>query len=147
MTADATIATMTPVTAFAALEGDQNAVLVDVRTRAEWGFVGVPDLSSIGREALFVEWQSFPSMAVNTSFCEAVVDAAGGTLPEQILFICRSGARSHAAAEAVSAFARSQGLTAVCVNVVEGFEGDLDVERHRGKKNGWKAHGLPWRQT
>jgi len=147
MTEATTIASMTPVTAYAALEGDPTAVLVDVRTRAEWTYVGVPDLSVLGREAVLVEWRTWPDMAVNPEFPERVVAAAGGTLPEQVFFICRSGARSLEAARAISDFARSQGLAPVCVNVAEGFEGDLDDQRRRGRTNGWKAHGLPWRQT
>lgn len=138
---------MSPDTAYAALSDDSTAILIDVRTRPEWSFVGVPDLQGLGRQAILVEWRQYPEMSVNTRFTEAVIDASGGTLPEQIFFICRSGARSYEAAEAVARFAKSQGLNALCVNVAEGFEGDLDGERHRGQLNGWKARNLPWKQS
>jgi rhodanese-related sulfurtransferase len=32
-------------------------------------------------------------------------------------------------------------------NIAGGFEGDPDGMRHRGLVNGWKAEGLPWRQS
>ncbi|QHQ36637.1 rhodanese-like domain-containing protein [Algicella marina] len=145
--APANVTEMSPETAYAALTDDSNAILVDVRTRPEWTFVGVPDLSSISRQAHLVEWRAFPDMMVNEAFTEQVVAAAGGTLPEQIFFICRSGARSMEAARAVAGFAAAQGLHSMCVNVAEGFEGDLNHDRHRGGLNGWKARGLPWLQS
>ena len=58
-----------------------------------------------------------------------------------VLFICRSGARSRSAAEALSAAGHTR-----CFNVSEGFEGDKDAESHRGKRGGWKAASLPWIQ-
>jgi rhodanese-related sulfurtransferase len=118
--------------------------LVDVRTMAEWNFVGLPDLSSLGRRVHCVEWQSFPTMAVNPAFAaeaEAAVTAAGADKETPILFLCRSGARSRAAAVALAA----QGF-AKAFNVAGGFEGDPDEMRHRGNLNGWKAAKLPWRQ-
>lgn len=127
------------------LKGDPKAQLVDVRTAAEWTFVGVPDLTALGRQVLKVEWQSFPTMARNAQF-EATVGAqlksAGATASTPILFLCRSGARSQAAAAAMTA----QGFTK-CFNVSGGFEGDLDAARHRGHVAGWKADGLPWIQA
>ncbi len=143
----ANITEMTPETAFAALKDDSTALLVDVRTRPEWSFVGVPNLSGLSRQTALIEWRQFPDMSVNESFTEQVMDAAGGTMPDQIFFICRSGARSMEAARAVAQFADAQGLNPVCVNVAEGFEGDLNHDRHRGHLNGWKARGLPWQQS
>jgi len=71
----------------------------------------------------------------------------GGRMPSRILFICRSGARSLAAARAVAeAIGPGSGLEH-CTNVAEGFEGDLDSDGHRGTLNGWKTRGLPWRQS
>jgi rhodanese-related sulfurtransferase len=107
----------------------------------------MPDLSGLGREVLAVEWVSFPAMAPNPRFFEEVVEQAGGTLPDRLFFICRSGARSLAAARMVAAESASRGRPAHCTNVAEGFEGALDGEGHRGRINGWKAHGLPWRQS
>ncbi|MBS0471124.1 MAG: rhodanese-like domain-containing protein [Proteobacteria bacterium] len=125
--------------AWALLEKDPAARLVDVRTRAEWSFVGIPDLAPLGREAELVEWQTFPSMQVNPGF---VSDAAGSDKAAPVLFLCRSGARSRSAAIAMTQAGYSRAY-----NVVGGFEGDLDGERHRGNMNGWKAAGLPWKQS
>lgn len=122
------------------LQTDPKAVLVDVRTQAEWTYVGVPVLDQLGKQTIFVEWQSFPSMAQNLSFAEQV--AATGVAPDStVLFICRSGARSAAAAAAMTA----RGYEA-CYNISDGFEGPHDEQKHRGTTNGWKARGLPWAQ-
>ena len=123
------------------LKSDPKAQLLDVRTVAEWNFVGLPDLSGLGRRVHCVEWQSFPSGSRNPGF----VMEAGQALDDpkaQVMVICRSGARSRAAAIALT-----QAGFAQAFNIAGGFEGDLDSERHRGKKNGWKAQGLPWKQS
>jgi len=127
------------------LKKDPQAQLVDVRTTAEWTFVGLPDLTPVGRETLCVEWQSFPEMALNANFVAETsekVKRAGAQSATPLLFLCRSGARSRAAAIAMTRAGFTNAL-----NVAGGFEGDLDEIRHRGKRNGWKAEGLPWRQT
>jgi rhodanese-related sulfurtransferase len=142
-----TVDEMLPPDALAALADDPESALVDVRTRAEWTFTGMPDLGGFGREVLAVEWVSFPGMASNPRFFEEVVEQAGGKLPDRLFFICRSGSRSMAAARFVAAEAAARGQAVHCTNVAEGFEGDLDGERHRGRLNGWKVHGLPWRQS
>jgi rhodanese-related sulfurtransferase len=126
------------------LTANPKAQLVDVRTMAEWNFVGLPDLSALGRRVHCIEWQTFPTMAVNPAFtaqAEAAVTAAGADRETPILFLCRSGARSRATAVAFTALGFRQAF-----NVAGGFEGDPDGERHRGSINGWKAAGLPWRQ-
>jgi rhodanese-related sulfurtransferase len=127
------------------LAAEPKAQLVDVRTMAEWNFVGLPDLSQLGRRAHCVEWQSLPRMEVNPAFTEQAagsVTQAGADTGTPVLFLCRSGARSRAAAIALTAagFARAY-------NIAGGFEGDLDGARHRGQVNGWKAAGLPWQQS
>ena len=136
-----------PTDAWDILQTRPGSVLVDVRTRAEWGFVGVPDLSGLGRNPLFVEWAAFPDMSRNPAFEAQVTEPAGDQLPETFLFICRSGARSMKAAEAVAAHLAGEGWSGECLNVAEGFEGDLDRDGHRGTINGWKARGLAWRQS
>lgn len=136
---------ITPKEALALLKSDPKAQLVDVRSAAEWTFVGVPDLSSLQRKPILVEWQVFPGMGRNAEFDQAVAErlkAEGVTASTPITFLCRSGARSKAAAIAMTA----QGFTK-CFNVAGGFEGDVDAERHRGGTNGWKADGLPWVQS
>jgi len=121
------------------------ATLVDVRTAAEWAFVGVPDLGALGKEPILAEWQSYPTMAVDPAFAAglAATLAAGGVGPDApVLFLCRSGARSRAAAIALTAAGFK-----TCLNVAGGFEGPPDGDGHRGRVDGWKARGLPWRQS
>ncbi|MFV2034205.1 MAG: rhodanese-like domain-containing protein [Halocynthiibacter sp.] len=129
------------------LEQEKSAALVDVRTKAEWGFVGFPDLESLGHSPIFVEWASFPDMSANPGFAEMVIEKLGGEIPAKLFFLCRSGVRSLCAAEAVADALSQKGIPADCINVVEGFEGDLDADRHRGQLNGWKSRGLAWRQS
>ena len=129
---------------WARLRSDAAAVLVDVRTRAEWAFVGLPDLADIGKRVMTVEWQTFPDNRVDPAFAErlgGLLEAAGVSKDSELFFICRSGGRSRMAAEAMVA----AGFTR-CHNVAEGFEGPLDERRHRGSCAGWKAAGLPWVQ-
>lgn len=131
--------------AYAALSEQPDAALVDVRTRAEWTFVGVPDLSGIGKEPIMLEWQSFPPGEPAADFVSALgrqLDAAGLGRQAPLYFICRSGQRSHAAAQRMSAAGWTR-----CFNVTGGFEGPLDEGRHRGMRAGWKAEGLPWIQS
>jgi rhodanese-related sulfurtransferase len=117
------------------------ARLVDVRTVAEWNFVGLPDLSGLGAETHCVEWQSFPSGAPNPGFVAQVESALGPDKAAPVLLLCRSGARSRAAAIALTRAGFAQAF-----NIAGGFEGDIDGQGHRGNRNGWKAEGLPWRQ-
>jgi rhodanese-related sulfurtransferase len=142
-----TVEELTPPEAHAALAADPSSLLVDVRTRAEWTFTGRPDLSRLGRDVLTVEWVTYPTMATNPRFYDEVLAQAGGVLPARLFFICRSGARSMAAARAVAAESAARGAPVRCANVAEGFEGELDEMHHRGTRNGWKVHGLPWRQS
>jgi len=124
------------------LSQSRAAQLVDVRTAAEWAFVGLPDLTSLGRTVQRVEWVSFPTMAPNPGFVSDVMAAAGDDKSAPILFLCRSGARSRSAAMALTAAGYTKAF-----NIAGGFEGDLNDCRQRGKINGWKAEGLPWIQT
>lgn len=126
------------------LKADHRSVLVDVRTRAEWAFVGLPDLSSIGKRVQALEWQTFPDNRVDETFAARlaeVLDASGRETGDEIFFICRSGARSRKAAEMMAAAGYGR-----CRNVAHGFEGPLDELHHRGRLAGWKAAGLPWTQ-
>ena len=126
-----------------ALEARARSRLIDVRTRAEWTYVGIPDLTSLSKRAVLVEWQTFPDQTIDPHFVERLaqeLSALGVALDDDLFFICRSGGRSLAAAKAMAAM----GYRA-CHNVAGGFEGPLDDERHRGTA-GWKATGLPWVQ-
>ena len=136
-----------PAEACRLLESDPDTALVDVRTRAEWAFIGMPDLSALGRPFWPVEWVAFPSMARNPEFVSELTARMGGKPPARLFFICRSGNRSMAAAQLMATTLAGQGISAHCTNVAEGFEGDLDQDGHRGGVNGWKARGLPWRQN
>lgn len=122
------------------LERDADAVLVDVRSQAEWEFVGVPDLQRLGKSVVLAPWQTYPGMRPNPEFAEQV-RAAGVANDKPVIFLCRSGVRSKAAAIAMTAQGYSR-----CYNLAGGFEGPHDGERHRGTVDGWKAAGLPWTQ-
>ena len=132
---------LTATDTYRLLVDDPDAVLVDVRTHAEWAYVGLPDLSLIGKIVVTAQWSTYPDGASNPAFLAEL--AAAGVTPEQpVVFLCRSGARSVAAAVA----ATNAGY-AKAYNVLEGFEGRQDSAGHRGGVAGWKAEGLPWRQS
>lgn len=108
--------------------------LVDVRTRPELHYVGkVPG-------SIPVEWQTWPGGKPNPEFLGELSAMVGKEEP--VMFICRSGARSHSAAEAAMRAGWKE-----TYNVLEGFEGDKDAEGHRGTVNGWRKAGLPWVQS
>jgi rhodanese-related sulfurtransferase len=133
---------LSPRAAWELLERTPDAVLVDVRTRAEWSFVGVPETSSIDRPTALIEWNTFPEGQRNPSFLEQL--AATGLTPgdqRPVVFLCRSGQRSIGAAEAATAAGFGPAY-----NVSDGFEGGVGPEGHRGER-GWRAEGLPWRQS
>jgi rhodanese-related sulfurtransferase len=109
------------------------ARIVDVRTRFEAEYVGrIPDTVQI-------EWRSMGAAEPNPAFLDELAKLGGPD--ENYLFLCRSGVRSHAAALAAAANGYSGAF-----NILEGFEGDLDSEKHRGSVGGWRFRGLPWIQ-
>ena len=123
-----------PTEALVFLQENSGARLVDVRSKAEWSWVGrIPG-------AVEIEWQIFPSMQANPDFLEHLSLKVPKESP--VMFICRSGVRSNQAAIA----ALESGYLS-CFNVLEGFEGDKDSSGHRGVQSGWKAAGLPWVQS
>jgi rhodanese-related sulfurtransferase len=124
---------LTPAEAHQLMEHHAKAKLVDVRTRAEWDYVGrVPN-------AVEVELLTYPGSVPNDAF----IDELQHKVPKDalVMFLCRSGGRSHNAA----AIATEEGY-ATCYNVLEGFEGDRDANGQRNKIGGWRAAGLPWVQ-
>ena len=135
-----------PHEAWDILQNDPAARLIDVRSRAEWSFVGVPVLPG-APDPIFVEWATFPGMTPNAAFALEVVEALDGAVPSKLCFLCRSGTRSMRAAHAVAEIFDREGKPVECLNVAEGFEGDLDEDRKRGGLNGWKARGLAWQQS
>lgn len=123
---------VTPAQAWS-LVSSGHAVLVDVRTTEERVFVGyVP-------ESIHVPWATGTSLTRNPRFVRELESKAGKD--KTILLLCRSGKRSTLAADA----ATKAGFTNV-FNVLEGFEGELDEDLHRGRNDGWRHHGLPWIQ-
>ena len=138
---------MPPDEVWAELANNPDSALVDVRTRPEWSFVGIPDLSGIGRTVVLAEWRLFPELRINPEFADEVLSAFDGVSPKNLFFVCRSGSRSREAARWFSEVSARAGAPVRCVNVAEGFEGDLNADRHRGHKNGWKVHNLAWKQS
>src|SRR5436190_17154527 len=115
---------ISPGKAYELLATDADAVLVDVRTRAEWRYVGLPDLRALAKEVVQIERQRYPDGAPNHAFLDQL--AAAGVEPARtVLFLCRSGVRSAAAAETASRAGYTQAY-----NVAEGFEGPLDADGH-----------------
>ena len=125
---------LTPKEAHEVLTLSPSAKLIDTRTKAELEFVGrVPG-------AIEIELLLYPGNALNALFTHMVQGAvpSGAT----VLFICRSGGRSHMAATALAAAGFTQ-----CYNILEGFEGDKDANGQRNRTGGWRAAGLPWYQS
>ncbi len=129
---------VSPGQAWDALLSEPDTQLVDVRTEAEWRHIGVPDLGRAGKQAVLIQWQ-YPTGAVNPAFVDQL-EAAGLQPGQRLLFLCRSGVRSLAAAQA----AEDAGFQS-SFNVADGFEGHADAHGRRGG-TGWKALGLPWTQ-
>lgn len=123
-----------PKEAFELWKSSPGAQLVDVRTRAEWDWVGrIPG-------AVEIELLSYPGNRPNPEFMQQLAEKVAADAP--VLFICRSGGRSHNAA-----MLATQAGYADCYNVLEGFEGDRDPQGHRNVVGGWRASGLPWIQS
>ena len=125
---------VTPAEAWTLKQQAPGTVIVDVRTHAEWNWVGrVPD-------AVEIEWMHWPERDRNLNFLkqlEAQVDKEA-----LVLFLCRSAQRSHHAAMLAGEHGYSQ-----CYNILEGFEGDKDANQQRGTIGGWRKAGLPWTQS
>lgn len=130
---------LTPQEAWELLRRDPDALLVDCRTTAEWAYVGVPETDELDREVVMVEWQQYATGQVNERFVDELRESLGDKPERPLVFICRSGVRSVAAARA----ATDAGL-GPSYNVLDGFEGGVSAG-HRGGA-GWRAEGLPWRQ-
>ncbi len=126
---------LTPPQAWEFLLEHPEALLIDVRTRMEYAFVGHPT------DAVHIPWKEFPDWQVNDRFIDAVKGLAADP-DTPLLLLCRSGQRSLDAARILEQAGYRQ-----LINIQEGFEGDLDVEKHRGTLGGWRFHGLPWEQS
>jgi len=125
-----------PLAAYALLQANPEAVLVDCRTEIEFMYVGHP----AGAE--HVAWQEGPDWEIDPEFTDKVKRLVRNKLDRPVLIICRSGQRSIHAGDALETAGFSQ-----VINVLEGFEGPLDEHYHRGTLGGWRFRGLPWFQT
>ena len=125
---------------FEKLSIEVNSQLIDVRTKPEWTYVGVPDLSSINKKVIFVSWQVYPEMGTNKFFENQILET-NIKKDDNLYFICRSGNRSNNAAE----FLTSRGFSN-CFNVIDGFEGKLNHDQQRALIDGWQFNNLPWKQ-
>ncbi|MGL1922373.1 MAG: rhodanese-like domain-containing protein [Hyphomicrobiales bacterium] len=146
---------LAPDAAFKLLLEEPSTILIDVRTKAETIFVGLPNLSNLenGQDLsanyCLIEWQLFPSMQTNDNFIaelEAKLESwqqKDGVEKQarNLLFLCRSGVRSAYAADVATKMGCSKSY-----NISGGFEGDVNEGGHRGTLSGWKFTGLPWSQ-
>ena len=128
------IENLTPQQSWELMQSNPGAVLIDVRTKMEHSFVGRP------LSAVHVPWKEAPDWQLNTDFVEQVKQAVSD-VSNPVLLLCRSGKRSLEAAEVL----QEAGFKHL-VNILDGFEGDLDANKHRGNLGGWRFSQLPWEQ-
>ena len=126
--------------AWEVLKSEKNSHLIDVRTIAEWSFVGHPDLQPINKKPIFLSWKLYPDMKTNENFISHLEKEITDK-ESKLFFICKVGGRSMSAAKAAydAGFVNSY-------NIKDGFDGDLDQNNQRGNINGWRAQKLFWRQ-
>ena len=137
---DGKIQSITSVNCFTILSKVSNSFLVDVRTKPEWEFVGVPDLSTLNKKPIFISWHEYPDMNVSNNFQKHIL-RRNIKKKDFIFLMCRSGQRSMSAAK----YLTSCGYI-YCYNVSDGFEGDKNIVNQRSTINGWKYNKLPWKQ-
>ncbi|CAN5142729.1 rhodanese-like domain-containing protein [soil metagenome] len=126
---------LSPSDAYALLQADPSAKLVDVRTNAERDWVGTANIRD--EQHLSIQWNLYPAGIPNADFLAQLDQEA--SKDQVLLFLCRSGVRSRHAAK----LATEHGFTQ-CFDILEGFEGDKDADGHRKTTNGWCNAGLPW---
>ena len=128
---------------------DEFCYLIDVRSKPEWSFVGIPDSRDMKNEVIFSEWAFYPLMDKNPNFESEIFSKLNFEQIKNLFFICRSGSRSFHAANSIQ-FLINNKLelkdNVNCINVKFGFEGDLSKDSRRGNLNGWKFSDLPWKQ-
>ncbi len=129
-----------PKMAVERLQDNPQALFVDVRSKAEYKYVGFPENS------ILIPWIDDPDWEPNPEeFSDSVIkelDGRENLLNTEIILICRSGFRSNEALKCLE----NKGFTQVS-HVASGFEGDLDENDHRGNLNGWRHDGMPWSQS
>ena len=137
---DLRVKNITSIECFNELSEISNSYLIDIRTKPEWEFIGVPDLSSLNKKTIFISWHMYPEMKINSLF-ENQITELNIKKNDNLFLICRSGNRSSDALE----FLTSRGYTN-CFNVKDGFEGEIGPNHQRSTINGWKYCKLPWKQ-
>jgi len=125
---------------FKILKKNKQSHLVDVRTKEEWEYVGIPDLTSINKKTIFISWHLYPDMRINSDFRADILHSKIKQ-DDTIFLICRSGQRSLEAAQYLNKLGYKNSY-----NVFDGFEGNKNLSNHRSKLNGWKYSKLPWKQ-
>ena len=129
------IENLTPQQSWDLIQSNPDAVLIDVRTKVEHDFVGHP------LNTVHIPWKEAPDWQLNPQFIAQVKQAVkDSSVP--VLLLCRSGARSLAAAEVL----QQAGFKRL-INILDGFEGDIDKHKHRGNLGGWRFSQLPWEQS
>ncbi|QDH15468.1 hypothetical protein E3E11_05980 [Oecophyllibacter saccharovorans] len=114
------------------LEQDPTVRLVDVRRPQEWERVGMPDLTALGGKTLFLTWPQEGSAEQKAAFATTLANAVADR-QTPLLFLCRGGVRSLAAALELQKLGYDQ-----VFNIIDGFEGAP------GRGEGWRA-SLPYR--
>ncbi len=121
-------------------QNNDDIYVVDVRTKAEWQFSGTAELGGLNAKLLCFEWVTYPDFAANPHFVEQVTNVIVNK-KSAIFFLCKTGIRSYQAANILAEHGYEN-----CFNITHGFEGAHNNNMQRGKVNGWKAEGLPWKQ-
>lgn len=124
-----------PIAAWEFLQNNSHAILIDVRSKMEYALVGHPI------NAVHIAWKEFPDWQINALFMTEISEL----VPDKhtpLLLLCRSGQRSLDAAKALEHVGYTQ-----LINIIDGFEGALDDNKHRGTLGGWRFHKLPWQQS
>ena len=138
-----------PAHAYNELLKSDTSYLIDVRSSAEWNFVGFPDDRNFKNKLVFCEWSFYPLMDKNPNFETELFSKINFTNCKKLFFICRSGSRSFHAANSIKDKINQKdynGHDIEFINVKFGFEGDLSIDFKRGDSNGWKYSKLPWKQ-
>ena len=131
--------------AFDLLKEDENAVLIDVRTKKEHSAVGIPDLGEIGKETYIIEWKNSIFPGSRKRFFNEFKENLELREQGKYLFICRSGIRSNFAALTVEESFNSGNYNGKCYNIEDGFEGHEQPFGYPQNPTGWKNLGLPWK--
>ena len=137
---DTSVQNITSVECFNQLSAISSSYLIDVRTKPEWEFIGVPDLTSFNKKTIFISWHVYPEMKINSLFENQLIKL-NIKKTDKLFLICRSGGRSFQAAKFLSSFGYHY-----CFNITDGFEGEKNNLNQRSTINGWKRNNLPWKQ-